>query len=172
MEQAEVVTGRIVVDPNEWRQLPASTREMLSEEDAYHFAIARLKTQFDPKPHDPWPHHWQRSGPSLAIHLSAYDAVGGVPPVRRTSARLHSRAAGGFGTRIKAWQQPGDIRRPLLVEDPEITLARLRGEDVGPPSEHAACVTAAEAIAALRQVIARGVIDERATRSNVASIAG
>jgi hypothetical protein len=198
MEHADVVTGRIVVDPNEWPLLPASTREMLLEEDAYHFAIAQLRAQIDPKPHNPWPCHWQRSGPSFAVHLSAYDAVGGVPPVRTledialyealerggarirhslrvrvmTSARLHSRAAGGFGARIKAWQQPGDAHRPFLVEDPSITLARLRGEDVRPPGEHPACIRAAEATAALRQLIARGVIEERATRSNVASIAG
>lgn len=198
MEGADVVTGRIVVDPGEWLRLPASTREMLLEEDAYHFAVTQLQTQLEPKPHDPWPRHWQRSGPSLAVHLSAYDGVGGVPAVRTledialyealerggarirhslrvrvtTSARMHSRAAGGFGARIKAWQQSGDQRRPFLVEDPAVTLARLRGEDVGPPSEHAACVPAVEATAALRQVIARGVIEERATRSSVASIAG
>jgi hypothetical protein len=154
--------------------------------------IAQLKTQIDPKPHDPWPRHWQRSGPSLAVHLAAYDAVGGVPPVRAledialydllersgarirhsfrvrvtTSARLHSRALGGFGTRIEAWHGP------FLVEDPEITLARLHGEPVGAPSEQLACVPAAEATATLRQMIARGVSDARATRSNVASIAG
>jgi hypothetical protein len=198
MEAADVVTGRIVVDPKEWEVLPATTRAMLREEDAYHFAIAQLETQLNPKPHDPWPRHWQRSGPSLAVHLSAYDAVGGVPPVRTledialydalerggarirhslrvrvlTSARLHSRAAGGFGSRIRAWQQAGDANRPLLVEDPEITLARLRGEDAGPPDEYPACVPAAEATAVLRQAIARGVIEDCATRNNVASIAG
>jgi Glycosyltransferase like family 2 len=192
MQDADVVTGRIMIDPMDWEGLAPSTREMLLEEDAYHFVIAQLKTQLDPKAHDPWPRHWQRSGPSLAVHLAAYDAVGGVPPVRTledialydllersgarirhslrvrvmTSARLHSRAVGGFGARIKAWHGP------FLVEDPEITLARLRGESVGPPSEQLACVPAAEATARLRQAIARGVSDAPATRSNVASIAG
>jgi hypothetical protein len=198
MEQADVVTGRIMVDPAEWRGLPASTRDMLLEENAYHFAIAQLKAQLDPKPYDPWPRHWQRSGPSLAVRLAAYDAVGGVPPVRtledialydllerngarirhslrvrvKTSARLHSRAAGGFGARIKAWHEHGDAYRPFLVEDPAVTLARLRGAAVGAPNEHPACIPAAEATAVLRQVIARGVNEELATRSSVASIAG
>jgi hypothetical protein len=198
MVHADVVTGRIVVDPGEWCTLPLATRAMLLEEDAYHFAIAQLATQLDPKPHDPWPRHWQRSGPSLAVRLSAYDAVGGVPPVRMledialydalerhgarirhslrvrvwTSARLQSRAAGGFGARIRAWHELGDACRPLLVEDPEITLARLRGEAVGSPDEHPACVPAAAATLLLRQVIARGVSEARAARSNVASIAG
>lgn len=198
MKHADVVTGRIVVDPKEWRSLSLSTRTMLREEDAYHLTIARLASMLDPKPHDPWPRHWQRSGPSMAVRLAVYDAVGGVPPVRTledialydalerhgarirhsmrvrvtTSARLQSRAAGGFGARIRAWDETAHAHRQLLVEDPDITLARLRGEDVAPPGEQAACVAAAEATAVLRQVIARGVSAERATRSSVASIAG
>ena len=198
MKDADAVTGRITVDPSEWADLPESTRTMLLEEDAYHFAIARLTTLLDPKPHDPWPRHWQRSGPSFAVRVAAYDAVGGVPPVRTledialyealeqhgarirhslrvrvmTSARLQSRAVGGFGARIRAWHEPGDAYRVLLVEDPAITLARLRGEDVGSPADHVPCVPIAEATGVLRQAIARGVSDEPATRSSVASIAG
>jgi hypothetical protein len=89
-----------------------------------------------------------------------------------TSARLQSRAVGGFGARIRAWHEPDDAHRVLLVEDPEITLARLRGEDVGSPAEHAPCVPVAEATGVLRQAIARGVSVEPATRNSVASIAG
>ncbi len=198
MEHVDVVTGRIQVDPADWRALPEATRNMLLEEDRYHLTIAQLKTQLDPRPYDPWPRHWQRSGPSLAVRLSAYNAAGGVPPVRAledialydaldrigarirhslrvrvaTSARFQSRAAGGFGARIRLWHEQGELYRQLRVEDPEITVARLRGEDVGPPSEHPACVPAAEATAVLRQLIARGVSDDRATRSSVSSIAG
>jgi glycosyltransferase involved in cell wall biosynthesis len=198
MEHADVVTGRIVVDPDDWRALPDATRDMLAQEDAYHMVVARLATLLDPKPHDPWPRHWQRSGPSLAVRLGSYVAAGGVPPVRtledialydalersgarirhsmrvrvRTSARTFSRARGGFGERIRAWNDPPDGRRRLLVEDPEITLARLRGEDAGAPGERPPCVPAAEATATLRQWIARGVSDAVATRNSVASIAG
>jgi glycosyltransferase involved in cell wall biosynthesis len=198
MKPVDVVTGRIVVDPNEWRSLSPSTRTMLREEDAYHLTIAHLEALYDPKPYDPWPRHWQRSGPSMAVRLAAYDEVGGVPPVRTledialydalerhgahirhsvrvrvtTSARLQSRAAGGFGARIRAWDETGHAHRLLLVEDPDITVARLRGEDVAPPGEQAACVAAGEATAVLRQLIARGVSAERATRSSVESIAG
>jgi glycosyltransferase involved in cell wall biosynthesis len=198
MQHVDVVTGRITVDQDEWRMLPASTRAMLRAEDIYQFAVARLGGLLDPKPHDPWPRHWQRSGPSLAVRLAAYDAVGGVPPVRMledvalydalerrgarirhslhvrvtTSARLQSRAPGGFGARIKAWNEKAGEHRRLLVEDPDITLARLRGEGAGSPSEHKAYVPAAEATAVLRQVIARGVSADRATRNNVESIAG
>jgi glycosyltransferase involved in cell wall biosynthesis len=198
MEHVDVVTGRIRVDPADWRVLPEATRDMLVEEDRYHLAVAQLKTQLDPRRYDPWPRHWQRSGPSFAVRLAAYEAVGGVPPVRTledialydaldrdgarirhsfrvrvtTSARFASRAAGGFGARFRAWSEQGELYRQLHVEDPEITIARLRGEAVGAPSEYPACVPAVEATAVLRQLIARGVSEDLATRSNVSSIAG
>jgi hypothetical protein len=198
MERADVVTGRILIDPVDWALLPESIRALLSEENTYQFAIAQLCAQLDPQPHDPWPRHWQRSGPSIAVHLAAYDAVGGVPPVRTledialydalaaagarirhslrvrvtTSARFHSRAPGGFGERISAWRDGGDAYRPLLVENPQVTIARLRGEHVGDPSQQMPVVTAVEATAVLRQAIACGVSTARATRSSVASIAG
>jgi len=198
MERADAVMGRILVDPLEWLALPLSIRAMLSEENAYHFAIAQLATRLDPKAYDPWPRHWQRSGPSFAVRLAAYDAAGGVPPVRAledialyealrltgarirhslrvrvtTSARLHARAPGGFGSRLDVWNMLGDAYRPLLVEDPDLTVARLSGERVGPAESQPLVMTAIEATAVLRQLIARGVSDERATRSSVASIAG
>jgi glycosyltransferase involved in cell wall biosynthesis len=198
MQRADAVMGRILVDPHEWRKLPATIRTMLTDENAYHFAVAQLATQLNPQPYDPWPRHWQRSGPSFAVRLEAYDRAGGVPPVRTledialydalvrtgarirhslrvrvtTSARLQSRAAGGFGARIKAWSDHAGFHQPLLVEDPQTTLARLLGKPVGSPEEQPACVPTAEATATLRQWIARGVSDERATRNSVASIAG
>ncbi len=82
MERADAVTGRILIDPVEWAALPAHTRRMLLEENAYLYAVAQLEAQLDPKPYDPWPRHWQRSGPSFAVRVDAYEAAGGVPPVR------------------------------------------------------------------------------------------
>jgi cellulose synthase/poly-beta-1,6-N-acetylglucosamine synthase-like glycosyltransferase len=198
IEHADVVTGRILIDAVDWARLPASIRAMLGEENAYQFAIAQLGARLHPQPHDPWPRHWQRSGPSIAVRLAAYNAVGGVPPVRTledialydalaaagarirhslrvrvtTSARFHSRAPGGFGERISAWRDGGDAYRPLLVEDPDMTIARLRGERVGDPALQPPVVTAVKAMAVLRQAIACGVSTAHATRSSVASIAG
>lgn len=198
MRDADVVTGRIQIDPAEFNALPASIRTMLAQENAYQFAVTQLAALIDPKAHDPWPRHWQRSGPSFAVRLEAYDRAGGVPPVRAledialydalvesgarirhslrvrvtTSARFQARAPGGFGSRILAWRALGDEPRPLLVEDPNVTLARLRGADVGAPDVHPPCVPATEATAFFRQLIARGVIEDRATRNSVASIAG
>jgi glycosyltransferase involved in cell wall biosynthesis len=198
MTGADAVLGRILTDPLELQLLPEATRTMLAQENAYHFAIAQLHALLQPQSHDPWPRHWQRSGPSFAVRLAAYDAVGGVPPVRTledialydalvaagarmrhslrvrvtTSARVRARAAGGFGERIGAWSARDSAAAGFHVEDPEITLARLYGEPVGPPDTYPATVPATIATAVLRQAIGRGVSVAFATRSSVASIAG
>lgn len=197
MRDADAVMGRILVDPAEWCSLPRHTRQMLLDENAYLMAVSHLASVMAPTSHDPWPRHWQRSGPSFAVRVDAYEAVGGVPPVRvledialydaleqrgarirhslrvrvRTSARLASRAAGGFGTWLAEWNAQGPDGSPLLVEHPETTVARMRGEATLP------CVSrphipAAAATALLHQRIARGDNAKRATRNSVASIAG
>jgi hypothetical protein len=168
---------------------------MLIEENAYQFAVARLASILAPNAADPWPRHWQRSGPSFAVRVEAYERCGGVPPVRTledvalydaleaagarirhslrvrvvTSGRLRARASGGFGDRISEWSERcGNATAPLLVDDPAVTVARILGDlpPALPP------VPVADAYRALRQLIARGTSAERATRSSVASIAG
>jgi hypothetical protein len=197
MQAADAVMGRILVDPADLATLSPGTRRRLEEENAYHFTVAQLESLLAPRAHDPWPRHWQRSGPSFAVRASVYEAAGGVPPVRAledialydalvdlgarirhslhvrvfTSARVHSRAAGGFGTRLAEWNRLGDpVAAPLLVEHPHLTIARLSGKgSIGerrlPP------IRAAEATAVLRDYIACGNV-ARATRSSVASMAG
>jgi cellulose synthase/poly-beta-1,6-N-acetylglucosamine synthase-like glycosyltransferase len=194
----DAVTGRILVDPRELRALPERTQRMLYQENAYLFAVARLSTLLDPRPYDPWPRHWQRSGPSFAVRVEAYRSVGGVPAVRvfedvalydaleasgaavrhslrvrvSTSARTVSRAPGGFGTRVAEWDGSGDSAAGLLVEHPEVTARRLREGRSYESSPHEPCVPATEATAALRQLIARGGKADRATFSSVMSMAG
>jgi cellulose synthase/poly-beta-1,6-N-acetylglucosamine synthase-like glycosyltransferase len=195
MQRADAVMGRILVDPREYAALPTSTRRRLEEENAYHFAVAQLTSLVAAPPHDPWPRHWQRSGPSFAVRADIYEAAGGVPPVRvledialydalvaigarirhslhvrvHTSARVHSRAAGGFGTRIAEWSRLGDpAAAPLLVEHPLTTIARICGERA---DARLPLVPTAEATAVLRDYIACGSV-ARATRSSVASMAG
>ncbi len=195
MERADVVTGRILVDSDDWAAFPCAVRTMLAEENTYQFACARLATIVAPDPADPWPRHWQRSGPSFAVRVDAYERAGGVPPVRTledvalydalertgarirhslrvrvsTSGRLHARAPGGFADRISTWNERcAAAPMPLYVEDPAVTVARLRGESVAAVP----LVPVADALEALRQLIARGASAERATRANVASIAG
>jgi hypothetical protein len=193
MRAADVVTGRILVDSAEFAALPEHTRRMLDEENAYHFAVAQLTSLLRPKAHDPWPRHWQRSGPSLAVRVGAYIEAGGVPPVRAledialydalerngarirhslrvrvtTSARFGSRAPGGFGTRIGEWSASQETGARLLVEDPDETIARLYGSEPNGSFESHPCVLASEATAALRAFIRSGVRADDAAQEDL-----
>jgi hypothetical protein len=153
---ADAVMGRIFVEPRDWNALPAHTRRMLRDEDAYQLALSRVRAVLSPCAHDPWPRHWQRSGPSFALRVEAYRLAGGVPPVPVledialydalagagarirhsprvrvwTSGRTLSRASGGFGARVADWSA-GAVDAEFLVEHPTDTLARMVG---GPQS--------------------------------------
>ncbi|MDO4263926.1 MAG: hypothetical protein Q4C67_06995 [Deinococcus sp.] len=88
-----------------------------------------LTASLNPYPADPWPHHWQHFGASLALTVAAYRAVGGIPdvpaledmalvralrqrdftlrhtPAARvyTSARRSGRVAVGLSTQLQEW---------------------------------------------------------------------
>jgi hypothetical protein len=182
MKSVDVVTGRILVDPVDWLRLPEAVRSMLFDENAYQFARSQLAALVTPVAWDPWPRHWQRSGPSLAVRVNAYVRAGGVPPVRTledialydalartgarirhslrvrvwTSARFRSRAPGGFGERISAWNElSARAETPLLVEDPAVTLAALCAGDPADRPSGRPSVPVSDATRILRQFIAR-----------------
>jgi glycosyltransferase involved in cell wall biosynthesis len=48
-------------------------------EETYKRLAAEIYARCDPRPHDPWPNHRVSSGASLAVRLSAYRAIGGLP---------------------------------------------------------------------------------------------
>jgi cellulose synthase/poly-beta-1,6-N-acetylglucosamine synthase-like glycosyltransferase len=198
MRHADAVLGRILVDRGHEASLPEHTRRMLREENTYQFHVAHLESAIDPAFYGAWPRHWQRSGPSFAVRVSAYERAGGVPPVRvledialyralvrcgtrmrhslrvrvTTSARVVPRADGGFGTRVAEWNATGASGAPLLVERPDLTLARVLRRDDRVATDPRDLVPVAEATAALRQMIGSGAIAARATRKSVASMAG
>jgi GT2 family glycosyltransferase len=118
-------------------------------EDTYLRLVAEIYARCDPRPHDPWPNHRVSSGASLAVKLSAYEAVGGMPgkalgedgaftalldenglKVRHaldvtvvTSCRLDGRAAGGAADTMRYRR---DVPDAPCDEDLEPALATLR----------------------------------------------
>jgi GT2 family glycosyltransferase len=78
---AEAVGGRILTRPDEPRALPVVRRTQLRDA-AYYLLRARLESQLDPDPADPWPRHHQHFGASLALRARTYRRVGGLPEVR------------------------------------------------------------------------------------------
>lgn len=78
---ADAVAGRIEIDEAEWAALPRSLRSRGKLEDRYSDLLTEAEARIDPDPHDPWPCHRTTIGATLAVRLSAYRLVGGMPPI-------------------------------------------------------------------------------------------
>jgi Glycosyl transferase family 2 len=79
-EGADCVAGYIDAEPLEIVGLGSAFLSRGRLEDTYLSQVAEIYARCDPRPHDPWPNHRVSSGASLAVRLSAYRAVGGLPP--------------------------------------------------------------------------------------------
>ena len=142
---ADAVAGTIRLDPVEAALLPAPLRRREALEARYAARLEALAACLDPVAHDPWPRHGIHSGASIALRLSAYRAIGGVPlvavgedravfaalarqdarirhcPDARVivSCRLDGRAAGGMSEtlrrRLADPSQPLDTRLEAAV---------------------------------------------------------
>jgi Glycosyl transferase family 2 len=77
---ADCVAGYIDAHPAEMLRLGPAFLQRGRLEDRYLVAIAEIYARCDPRPHDPWPNHRVASGASLAVTLSAYLQIGGLPP--------------------------------------------------------------------------------------------
>ncbi len=154
-EGAALVCGQIALDAEEAAALPAGFLDAWAVEEKYAQASLELADLLDPDPHNPWPHHGQISGASLAVTARAYDAVGGLPvvpfgedrafaarlrafdlPIRCcraarvvTSCRLDGRAEGGMAATIRARLIEADLHCDDRLEPALATgfRARLRG---------------------------------------------
>lgn len=80
-EGADAVVGRIALDAEDAARLPAALHARGALEGAYESRLTELEARIDPIPHDPWPRHWTTSGATLAVRLSTYRQVGGMPPL-------------------------------------------------------------------------------------------
>ena len=76
----DCVAGYIDAFPAEIMKLGATFVRRSRLEDRYLRLMAEIHALCDPRPHDPWPNHRVSSGASLAVTLTAYVAVGGMPP--------------------------------------------------------------------------------------------
>ncbi len=95
---ADAVAGVVAFDPTE-RTAPVSGWRRL--EARYSALQAEVIARIDPDPHDPWPNHLWSWGASLAVKLSAYRAVGGVPivPLAEDRALAERLVQGDFRLR-------------------------------------------------------------------------
>ncbi|GJE37755.1 hypothetical protein QO016_002041 [Methylobacterium persicinum] len=78
---ADAVAGRVELDEEEGKLLPASLHARARLEDLYDALITEAEARIDPDPHDPWPCHRTTIGATLAVTRDAYIAVGGMPEI-------------------------------------------------------------------------------------------
>jgi hypothetical protein len=146
---ADCVAGYVDAEPAEIVSHGAAFLRRGRLEDTYLRLVAEIYALCDPRDHDPWPNHRVSSGASLAVRLSAYDAVGGMPDkavgedgaftalldgqgyrVRHaldvtvlTSCRLDGRATGGAADTMRHRR---DVPDAFCDDDLERALRTLR----------------------------------------------
>jgi Glycosyl transferase family 2 len=146
------VGGRILLEPEDRAALPASLQRLFLLDLGFRRALEEMRSLYAPEPEDPFPHHHQHYGASLAVSAAAYAKAGGMPltpssedaalyhavvasggrfrhsyRVRvRTSARVLGRAEGGLADALKSWHVKADAARPVVVESAEHADERLR----------------------------------------------
>ena len=98
---ADLVCGRVTVDPNEAALIPSH----LHADDALECQLTKLQDQIaarlDPDPVDPWPRHAEAAGASLAVTVSAFDRAGGIPAIRSGEDRAFVQALARTDARIR-----------------------------------------------------------------------
>jgi hypothetical protein len=78
---ADVVCGRVVVDPREAALIPAHLHEDDARECALIGLVDDIAWTLDPEFHDPPPRHTEASGASLAVSVAAFRRAGGIPAI-------------------------------------------------------------------------------------------
>jgi len=78
---ADVVCGRVELDPIEAALIPAILHEDDARECAYDAVLDEIHAYLDPDPADPLPRHTEASGASIAMTAAMYRRCGGVPPI-------------------------------------------------------------------------------------------
>lgn len=134
---AEAVGGRILTHPDK-----NPVRLFHLRDVTYRTLVARLESQLDPVPHDPWPRHFQHFGANLAVTCAMYQKAGRLPEVPyledeafykalvrvdarvrksplvrvTTSARMQGRVAVGFSEQLRCWATMSKTGQCQLAE--------------------------------------------------------
>jgi glycosyltransferase involved in cell wall biosynthesis len=98
---ADIVCGRIEIDPTEAGLIPAH----LHADDALECELISLLDEIahclDPDPADTWPRHTEAAGASLAVSVRAFRRVGGIPAIASGEDRAFVACLAGIDARIR-----------------------------------------------------------------------
>ena len=148
---ADLVGGRVTLDPAERAALPAGVRRLFLYDIGYRRALEELRELYAPTAGDPFPRHHQHYGACLALTAAAYARAGGMPAVptsedvalvraveavggrirhsyrfrAATSARAVGRASGGLADAIGWWAGRSEAGQTVWVEGAAAAERRL-----------------------------------------------
>ena len=149
---ADAVAGRALIDPIDAKLIPQSLHDDDALECAYSDLLDEITDLIDPTPWDPWPHHAEHSGASIAVTWDAYRRAGGIPDqpngedreffraLRRidacvrhpldvtvtVSGRIVGRAEGGMADTIRRRLSRPDRWLDDRLEPPTFAVRRAR----------------------------------------------
>ena len=144
---SDAVGGRILTRPDSSQVRLYHLRDVL-----YRTLIAQAEAVLDPRPHDPWPRHFQHFGASIAVTCQMYRQAGGLPEkpyledeafykallrtdakVRQspqvkvfTSTRMEGRVAIGFSEQLRYWSRLVRLSKGQVAEPAEAVILKLR----------------------------------------------
>jgi hypothetical protein len=78
---ADAVAGRLKIEPEGAKLIPAHLHAIDARECAYAALLDEIQALLNPDPADPWPRHDEHSGASIAVTVDAYRRAGGIPDV-------------------------------------------------------------------------------------------
>jgi GT2 family glycosyltransferase len=89
---ADVVCGCAEIDPSDARLIPRHLHEDDARERELCSLLDQISSILDPDPNDPWPRHTEHSGASIAVTVSSWRRVGGIPAVASSEDRAFIEA--------------------------------------------------------------------------------
>jgi hypothetical protein len=98
---ADVVCGRVAVDPTEATRIPGHVLADEALERRLAELLDRLAVMLDPDPADPWPRHAEAAGASLAVTVPCFNQVGGIPALAAGEDRAFISALARMDARIR-----------------------------------------------------------------------
>lgn len=144
---SDAVGGRILTRPE-----PSEVRLFHLRDVMYRTLVAKAEALLDPRPHDPWPRHFQHFGASMAVTCRMYEQAGRLPEkpfledaafyrallrtdakVRQsphvkvvTSTRQQGQVAVGFSEQLRYWATMSRSSRCQIAEPADAVVLRLR----------------------------------------------
>lgn len=98
---ADVVCGRVGIDPIEAALIPPGLHADAALECGLTELLDRIAFVLDPDPADPWPRHTEEAGASIGITMAAFRRSGGVPAVAMGEDRAFVEELARLDARIR-----------------------------------------------------------------------